>query len=733
MSSGGATVGLSAMAAAEYDGERLLEAVAAVLPGWRVSCKQHAGRLGACRLLVEVLDRLPGARLQDRWEAFEEGMWPAWAAGRERPAHHHWSYGIWTLVMSRAVRPGWPVLGVFAPGKWLWPLPGDDPLRTAAAQLQQAAAEVAWSNARMRAGAGALALRIMLARGYGTLAQITPADLQDAPSVKRQRGIDTLDAALCALGILERSPQRGSTRQQRVGRASPGELVARVQMPDRFRAVTALYLETYAQRVSDTHTSLRNKATNLARFWRFIAERYPELGGCGELLPVHARAFVPVAIEQSRAAQRNPDDELRVTAYTWLSDVRVFLTDLCGWAAEPGSPLAAYAPRTLPLTHHDLKGFGFEKARRRQQARMTATVLELERAVPSIRAHAFTAWHEADQQLQAELEDPGVERCEREAFWDWAVLELLVQSGLRIEEACELTTLDVLKRQLPDGRLYYLLHVKPSKFDRARVIPIGDGLGRVLADIIAHVRGFYGTAQIPPCDNWDHHERRPLPRAPYLLQGAGHPSVINASQVRARLARLSHGAGARKADGTQLVLRPHDCRRIFASEHLNNDTPPHVIQALLGHAAIDTVMVYAKLYPTKLIEEYRKATRGTYAALHGHDTLRTPTTEEWRSFAQSCSLRDMGTHVCALPAGDHCSRGLVCLGCTHAQPKKSATPIFRRMLISHRRALAEGRRHGEPNGQLAARELEITRIEGALRHAEELPNDVATAIEGAAA
>jgi hypothetical protein len=61
---------------------------------------------------------------------------------------------------------------------------------------------------------------------------------------------------------------------------------------------------------------------------------------------------------------------------------------------------------------------------------------------------------------QTEPHNPAVERCEREAFWDWAVLELLVQSGLRIEEACELTTLDVLKRQLPDGRVYYLLHVK---------------------------------------------------------------------------------------------------------------------------------------------------------------------------------------------------------------------------------------------------------------------------------
>ena len=59
---------------------------------------------------------------------------------------------------------------------------------------------------------------------------------------------------------------------------------------------------------------------------------------------------------------------------------------------------------------------------------------------------------------------------------------------------------------------------------------------------------------------------------------------------------------------------PHDCRRVFASEHLNNNVPVHVIQALLGHATLDTIMVYAKLYPTTLIEEYRKAVRGLYNA-----------------------------------------------------------------------------------------------------------------------
>src|ERR1700693_702454 len=64
----------------------------------------------------------------------------------------------------------------------------------------------------------------------------------------------------------------------------------------------------------------------------------------------------------------------------------------------------------------------------------------------------------------------------------------------------------------------------------------------------------------------------------------------------------------------------------------------------------------------------------------GHGDIQT-------SSSSSCSMRDMGTHLCALPTGEYCPKGLVCLGCTHAQPKQSAAPIFRRMLSSHERAL----------------------------------------------
>jgi hypothetical protein len=106
--------------------------------------------------------------------------------------------------------------------------------------------------------------------------------------------------------------------------------------------------------------------------------------------------------------------------------------------------------------------------------------------------------------------------------------------------------------------------------------------------------------------------------------------------------------------------------------------PFRVIQALLGHASPDSVMIYAKLYPSQLIEEYRKTVRSLYNAFYGEeDGLKNPTAEEWAAFAASCNLRDMGTHLCALPTGEHCPKGLICLGCTHAQPKKTAAPIVR--------------------------------------------------------
>jgi hypothetical protein len=78
-------------------------------------------------------------------------------------------------------------------------------------------------------------------------------------------------------------------------------------------------------------------------------------------------------------------------------NVRCFFSDVCTWATEAGSPFERFAPRAVPLERHDLRGIGFEKARRRQRSRTAATVLDLEREIPNLRALAVRRWHEASR------------------------------------------------------------------------------------------------------------------------------------------------------------------------------------------------------------------------------------------------------------------------------------------------------------------------------------------------
>jgi len=712
-----------------YDRVALLSRSDEVIASLRLSREDKSKMRSACRHLATALDHGQGITLQQRWHDFEKTVWPAWAKGVNRPCTL-WTWGARVLVPARIVVPSMEWLCDLRVNQWVMRFPEDDALVQQHRLLLDATVGVRWASPHSRHLAVSSGLRLLLVRGYTTLHDIQDDDLKEL-STHYSKGIDVLDAALCALGVFARSPKHGSTRHSRRSPLSISELVDVSRTPAAFREIMVLYLETYVARVSDRYTTRRGKTIAIAHFWRFLAEKHPEVSSPAQVRPLHLREYIPHIMAHALTVRRGKDtgDEVRCTAHSWLTDVRTFFSELCTWALEPDSPFHGFAPPTVPLTRHSLLGLGFDKARERTRARITATVLDLEREMPAIRSFALRRWNDATARM-ASLPAPSRPWTqETDSFWDWALLELLVQSGLRIEEASDLTTLDILKRKMPDGRLYYLLHVKPSKFDRARVLPIGDGLGRVIAEMVRHVKRFHGTSHVPVCNHWNLAQKMPRPPAPYLIQAIRHPSAPGLQTIRARIKAVSVGAEARRADGSPLVLLPHDCRRVFASEHLNNNTPVHVIQALLGHASLDTVMIYAKLYPSQLIEEYRKTMRGLYNAHYGEDGLKNPTAEEWAAFAASCNLRDMGTHLCALPTGEHCPKGLLCLGCTHAQPKKSAVPVFRRMLASHQRSLNAAKGHNEPAGQIAARELELVRIQTALQRASELSDDVAAAIE----
>ncbi|WGF90778.1 tyrosine-type recombinase/integrase [Marinivivus vitaminiproducens] len=691
--------------------------------------------------LFDHLDGLEGTTLAARWANFEI-FWIETVKGRGRTAAR-FSNGVFlTLLVLRLVVPSHAFLSRYKALNWIrLLLPPKAPLR-AMLELVSAAIRdlptMSYSQS-VRVAALNLATGIILTNDYWSLSEFKDVDLLDARPNSTSRfklGADVLDAALCTMGVFDRTPLRGIMRKRRpIPAPSLADMVIARDLPEEFRVVTLIYLQAYQSRISSRYSTLRGKLHGMARFWRFMKATFPEVTSTADIRPEHTQAYIPHSIASARAnSRKGPSGTSHgsTTANHDLASLRTFFSDIATWSLEEGSPFRPYVPPVPPLTFRDTQVAEIAQAYRRQEAAMTRRIIDLEREMPKVRTLAYQEWQCAKDAIAQDASREAW-RAEAVAFWNWAFLELLVQSGLRIEEAHNLTVFDILRRRDSHGRVYFLLHVEPSKFDKARLIPIGDSLGKVLSETIIHVKRFYGLDHVPPIDHFDFHQQQPLPRAPYLLQGRTRPHMISKTTIRAGLFDLSRRAGARRHDGTPLDIGPHDCRRVFASEHLNNGTPPHVLRALLGHERLDTVMIYAKLYPGTLVEEYRRHVRGVYQAVHGPEVLRAPTEDEWALLERSCDLRDMGTHLCALPTGDHCPKGLVCLGCVHAQPKKSALPLFEEMRANHARELTRAEARHEPLGQLASRRLELTRLDQAVRRARELSVNVAQAMENALA
>jgi integrase len=167
------------------------------------------------------------------------------------------------------------------------------------------------------------------------------------------------------------------------------------------------------------------------------------------------------------------------------------------------------------------------------------------------------------------------------------------RKGIRIEELTELTHHSLVQYRLPPaGELIPLLHIAPSKSDVERLLVISPELADVLAAVIARVRDSTGT--VPLAVAYDVHECEFTPPVPVLFQhyvGAG-SRPISAATIRRWITSALEGTGITDASGQPLAFKPHDFRRIFATDAIMNGMPPHICQLLMGHASITTTMGY---------------------------------------------------------------------------------------------------------------------------------------------
>jgi site-specific recombinase XerD len=479
------------------------------------------------------------------------------------------------------------------------------------------------------------------------------------------------------------------------GRRTLEELVDRYDI--RHQGVRQLILDYLARRRSELdYSSLDQHARSLAgAFWAKIEELSPGHPDLHIDASLYARWREALGTRSDGQGQRHEVERI-------LRSVRSFYTDLHSWAVdEPGTWGSWVAP--CPVPDNALRGLTAAKRRvkeriddriRRRQPLLPALVARLEdryhhlrellqHAAPMAAGEAFAldgrsyqrVWTAGDERRQRHGGQPSVRVRdltaevvlnltvdEELAFWEWAAVEVLRHSGVRIEELLELTHLSIRQYQRPNGEVIALLIIAPSKTDRERVIPMSAELFAVIAAIIR--RHTADGRTIPLIQRYDLHERRMSEPMPFLFQRqlGTVRRVISPSAVlvmlRRRCAELAEG----NPDFGSAGFTPHDFRRLLATELVNNGLPIHIGAALLGHLNLQTTRGYVAVFNEDLVRHYqgyldrRRQARPT-------DEYRPVTQAEWLGFEEHFDQRKVELGGCARPYATACQHEHACLRC----------------------------------------------------------------------
>lgn len=160
---------------------------------------------------------------------------------------------------------------------------------------------------------------------------------------------------------------------------------------------------------------------------------------------------------------------------------------------------------------------------------------------------------------------------------DRALFELIYSSGLRCQEAIDLTLRDI---NLESCEIR-----ARGKGRKVRVIPVGE---MAMAALDRYLRE--GRVRLI---------REGSPQDHVFLSRTGLP--LSSSDVQRRLARYLARAGA--PAGTS----PHTLRHSFATHLLEGGADLRAIQELLGHSSLRTTQIYAHVSAAHLRKIYRRA------------------------------------------------------------------------------------------------------------------------------
>ncbi len=496
--------------------------------------------------------------------------------------------------------------------------------------------------------------------------------------------------------------------------------------------VRQLLIDYLVRRKSDTdYVTLQGLTRQLAgMFWSVIEELNPDQQDLhlSDELYDQWRA----EIQHWRRDGKTDRTKVRKDPAPILLAVRGLYVDLHSWAvAEPERWAQWVAP--CPILPRDLKGFG--KRRREVNRRMAdrtrvrqpllpvlvrhvedrhehlAGLLEAGRTVPlgelfEYQGHRYSRTDSREDHRRAKMptEPPvrvvdhatgeviNVTLAEGSAFWEWAAVELLRHSGIRVEELVELTHLSIRQYERPNGEVIALLVVAPSKSERERVIPMSAELFHAVAQIIRrHTRS---GQSIPLLSRYDGHEKTWSEPMPFLFQrqlGIVR-QVMAPSTFLQMIGRSCKEIAKKNPDFAGTKFTPHDFRRLFATEIVNGGLPIHIGAALLGHLNLQTTQGYVAVFAEDLVKHYqdflnhRRSMRpeGEYADV---------TPEEWDEFEEHFDKRKVELGNCARPYGSPCQHEHACIRCPMLQVNPKMLPrlaeIEKDLILRRKRAEEE--------------------------------------------
>jgi integrase len=733
----------------------------------------RAGRRRGTAKLLRWLSSFPGDTWQQRWEASGAEEHPGsswlplplgWLRGNGLAASYDendLSSGLLMPICGDVIRPrmAWMVTRAH---RHLAPVMAEVRDPAGFARLRELA-ESGPAPARKDARLAATRIATILACKGGAISGITVGDCVEMADTQRlvhsrggQKKVDFY-LRLHALGVFPAdAPATIRAFGMAQGQLTIEELAGRYRLQCKpVRDLLADYLRERQPALD--YASLDAISSSLAGlFWARIEALSPGIATL-QLPPDVARAWKE-DLQTIKRSVTGPDGQKtvvtrpRINAKDELIRVRALYLDTAQWAMEEPERWAQWA---VPSPVSDAE-INWARERRRRKARMDQRTRERLPVLPVLTRTAAERKNATARHLQAAIATPPGEIIEgtsgtlrravtptangrhvwaedtaagkrrnlsyeeEEAFWAFAVIEVLRLTGIRCEELLELTHHGITEYRLPTtGEVVPLLQIAPSKTDTERLLLVSSELADVLSAIISRLRGPGGD--VPLTVSYDVRERVWNPPMPLLFQRSigSENRAFTPSAIRKLLINALAATGLTDAAGDPLMFSPHDFRRIFVTDAIMSGLPPHIAQVICGHKNIGTTIGYKAVYPAEAIEAHR-AFIARRRATRPSEEYRTPTDEEWDAFLAHFEKRKVSVGTCARAFASPCVHEHACVRCSLLRPDPAQHGRLEEIRVNLHDRIAEAEREGWP-GEIEGLKVSLAGTEDKLAQIEATP------------